>query len=197
MRLPDRIWRSSCSTPSRAWSTLFDRVSAMATVRCAETRKAMLMAITIESTAVVMTISIAVNPLSSVCLPRSARTGCRFVRGLRQQSAEIDVNGEVGEGAAVLRDLVGDVTDDGRAGLGRRRRANAGNCTAPAVRVARHRPPGGDIGRDLDRERAAREPRVDDVHAGDGNVDRRPGRERQGAVAGAVPVGDGGRPGTG
>src|SRR6266516_2920780 len=140
MRLPDRIWRSSCWTPRRAWSTLFDRVSATVTVRCAEMRKAMLMAITIDRTAVVMTTSMAVNPPSAFAPPGSAGTGRRLVGGLCEQSAEVDVKGQVREGDAVVRDLVGDVTDDGRSGPGRRRRADAPNRTAPAIRIALHGP---------------------------------------------------------
>src|SRR3977135_152716 len=123
MRFPDRIWRSSCCTPRRAWSMLFDRVSATVPVRCGETRKAMLMAITIDRTAVVITTSMAVNPPSASAFA-SAGTGGRLVGGLREQRAEVDVNDQVREGDAVVRDLVGDVTGDGRGGLRRRRRAD-------------------------------------------------------------------------
>src|SRR5438309_10809391 len=176
MRLPDRIWRSSCSTPRRAWSTLFALVSAMVTVRCAATRTAMLIAITIDRTAVVMTTPMAVNPLSPLTPPGSAGTGGRLVGGLREQRAEVDVDGQTRKGDAVVRDLVGDVTDDGRGRLGRRRGANAGDRTAEAVRIALHRSPRRHVGGDLDAERATREAGVVDVHARNRHGDGRPRR---------------------
>src|SRR5438105_7512391 len=194
MRLPDRICRSSCSTPRRAWSTLFARVSAMVTVRCAETRKAKLMAITIDSTAVVMTTSMAVKPPSGFARPDSAGTGRRLVGGLREQGAEVDVNGQVRERDAVVRDRVGDVTDDGRCRLARRRRARAGSAV-PGIGL--HGSPGREGRGDLDAERATREPGVVDVHARNRHGDGRPRHGRQGAVTGTVPIGNdrGGRAG--